>query len=184
MFEYCSSSKLALLVGRMRTGSIPTPSIWGDWLRNLRWRHTSLLCFGNIPIRSTLDWREDNQLQRSRHQGSKVHLVQEHLLVVEHHKDQKGSLLVLVVPVKSRVGCLDLALQYGLVLVEHCRSALLSIAMVVAEVLEHLHLLHDPSMPPLLACRRRTGRIQIPSKQGPWRGSRRQRRTIRAALSS
>ena len=43
MFEYCSPSKLALLVGRRRTGSIPTPSIWGDWLGNLHWRHTSLL---------------------------------------------------------------------------------------------------------------------------------------------
>ena len=183
MFEYSSPSKLALLVGMRRTGSIPTPSIWADRLGNLHWRHTSLLCFGNIPTQSTLDWWEDNQLQRSRHQGSKVHLVQVHLLVVEHHKDQGGSLLVLVVPVKSRVGRLDLALQCGLVLLEHCRSALLSIAMVVAEVLVHLHILHDPSTPPLLACRRRTGRIPIPSKQGPWRGSRRQRRTIRAALS-
>ena len=105
--------------------------------------------------------------------------------MVEHRKDQEGSLLVLVVPVKSLVGRLDLALrlQCGLVLVEHCRSDLLSIAMVVAEVSEHLLLLHDPSTPPLLACSWRTDRIPIPSKQGPWRGSRRQRRTIRAALS-
>ena len=126
MFEYCSPSKLALLVGRRRTGSIPTPSIWADRLGNLHWRHTSPLCFGNIPTLSTLDWWEDNQLQRSRHQGSKVHLMQAHLLVVEHRKDQEGSLLVLVVTVKSRVGRLDLALrlQCGLVLVEHCRSDL------------------------------------------------------------
>ena len=138
-----SEELLLLLVGKRQTGRIPTQNRQGDHQCSPDLKNIRRLLAGNIPIQSTLALQKGNLHQKSKHHLPTFDLP---LPVFQSHTLDEWQVLAEV-------------------LVQELEEAVL----VGMDILELEQLPSSSNL--LLACKRHTGSIPTPSRQGERQGN-------------